>query len=174
MFPTITQPAPPVAADPQVAQVIARVLDGMQLRDAVREAGLSMQLFHYRLGRDKAAAIAYGRAQEFRADLLADELIAIADSDTDPAKVRNQLTARQWLASKLNARRYGDRIDLNVTQSVDVSATLAEARARLLPVRDLADVIDVDPVVDARAIAAGPSDSQSPSATDAVEPDIFS
>lgn len=163
-------------ADPTVGRVIELMLDGMPLRAAVKTAGLTPQLFHYRLSQDKVAAVAYARAVEIRADLLADEVIHLADGDGDPAKVRNQMQARQWLASKLHAKRYGDRIDLNVTQTIDVSATLAEARARLLrPVRDQDDIVDAQLIDSTAKQLAKPSDNQSlnPAAAP-IEPDIFS
>ena len=128
--------------------------------------------FHALLSGDKGAALAYARAVEIKADLMADEVVQLADGDGDPAKVRNQMQARQWLASKLYAKRYGDRIDLNVTQTIDVSATLAEARARLLPVRDQSIVEDVEYRINTGSERHGPSDNESPS--HGTVPDIFS
>lgn len=166
----------PAATDCAVARIIENVLDGMTLRDAAKREGLSLPAFGARLQQDKAAATAYARAAEIRADVLADEALHIADTEADASKARNQIQVRQWLASKLYARRYGDRIDLNVTQTVDISATLREARARLArPIRDL-DVIDGE----ASAAIAGPnapepSDKQSLAAPPSdAEPDIFS
>ena len=152
-----------------VEHIIDDVLAGSTLKNALRDRGLTAQAFARILQGDRTAAAAYARAAELRADLLADEIISIADSDEDPAKVRNQLTARQWLASKLNAKRYGDRIDLNVTQTVDIGATLAEARARLLrPARDHHGVIDVQSVDLSGGSDARSGDKQS------LAPDIFS
>ena len=125
-----------------VDRVIAMVLDGAPLRVAIGEAGVSVTTFNKWLQSDKEAATNYARATELRADLLADEALHLADGDGDPAKVRNQMTIRQWLAGKLNGKRYGDRIDLNVTQTIDIGSTLAEARARLRPVSDQSNVID--------------------------------
>lgn len=167
---------PAHATDPVVARVIDAVLDGTPLRVAVKAQGLTPQLFHYRLSQDKAAAVAYSRAAELKADLLADDIVALADGDGDPGKVRNQIQARQWLASKLHARRYGDRIDLNVTQTVDIGATLQEARARLArPIRDL-DVIEGEASAAITGqIASGQRDNQSlPAPPGDAEPDIFS
>ena len=160
-------------SDPQVGKVIELVLDGLPLREAVKQSGLTPNAFAYRLQQDKAAAIAYSRAVEIKADLLADEVVHLADGDGDPAKVRNQMNARQWLASKLYAKRYGDRIDLNVTQTIDIGATLAEARARLLPGRDLGDVIDVQPIDSSGQKALGASDIQSQGPAPDAVPDIF-
>jgi hypothetical protein len=157
--------------DPQVTKVIEKILDGLPLREAVKHAGLTPQLFNYRLQGDREAAVAYSRAVEIKADMMADEVVHLADGDGDPAKVRNQMNARQWLASKLYAKRYGDRIDLNVTQTIDIGSTLAEARARLLPVRDQQTIIDVE----SRAVTGldghGAADFESVNRT---EPDIFS
>ena len=91
-----------------------------------------MSGFHKWLGNDKKAAMAYSRAVELKADILADETIEIADNDEDSARARNRINARQWLAGKLN-RKYGERVDLNVIQTIDIGSTLAEARARMLP-----------------------------------------
>jgi len=165
----------PAALDP-VQHVIAKVLDGLTLRKALNELQLSPQQFETILRHDKAAALAYARAAELRADLLADEVVEIADSDVDPAMARNRMTARQWLASKLHSKRYGDRIDLNVTQTLDIGGTLAEARARIaLPIRDQLDsnVTDVPmqiaQSVDNHTLPVEPGASPPP-----LVPDIFS
>ena len=152
-----------------VESVIDDVLAGSTLKNALATRDMTAQAFARILQGDRTAAAAYARAAELRADLLADEIISIADGDDDPAKVRNQIQARQWLASKLNAKRYGDRIDLNVTQTVDIGATLAEARARLLrPTRDHHDVIDVQAIDSSGYSDARSGDKQS------LAPDIFS
>lgn len=160
--------------DPQVVKVIEKILDGLPLREAVKHAGLTPQLFNYRLQSDREAAVAYSRAVEIKADLLADEVVHLADGDGDPAKVRNQMNARQWLASKLYAKRYGDRIDLNVTQTIDIGNTLAEARARLLPVRDQQTIEDVQPRMVASVSGGEPCDSESNTPPNNAAPDIFS
>lgn len=161
--------------DPAISRVIALILEGLPLREAIKDAGLTPNAFAYRLQCDRAAAIAYARAVEVKADLMADEVVSIADSDDDPAKVRNQMQARQWLASKLYAKRYGDRIDLNVTQTLDIGSTLAEARARLLPRRDMLDVTDAQVIDNADNLPLKLSDKQSLSVQlKDSEPDIFS
>ena len=164
----------PIARHQQLQTVITRILDGMTLREAVSSVGLNPQLFNWALQQDREAALAYARAQEIRADMLADEVVAIADSDSDPAKVRNQMQARQWLASKLYAKRYGDRIDLNVTQTLDIGSTLAEARARLRPVSDQYEITDAQIIEAKRLSHQKTSDIKSILATDPCKaPNIF-
>lgn len=57
----------------------------------------------------------YARAREERAEWLADELVYIADTETDSAKARNRIDARKWAAAKLNPKRYADRTDSTTT-----------------------------------------------------------
>lgn len=159
----------PLVTDQSVSSVIERVLNGSTLKDAAKACGLTPSGFHARLQTDRDAATAYARAVELRADLLADEALTIADTEDDAAKARNQIQVRQWLASKLYARRYGDRIDLNVTQTLDVTSTLAEARARRLrPVRDQYDVTD------AQVIDLSSDSDPKPSDTESLGPDARS
>lgn len=158
-----------------IQQIIEHILDGTSLKDATKKCGIDVFKFNRMLQGDRAAAQAYARAVEIRADLLADEALHIADNENDAAKARNQIGVRQWLASKLYAKRYGDRIDLNVTQTIDVSATLAEARARILrPVRDQVDADDVQPRMIAADSGLGATDNESAAPTINAVPDIFS
>lgn len=147
--------------------IIDAIESGSTLKEAAISHGVTLSQFATYLRRDRDAAIAYARAQEFRSDILAEEALTIADGDADPAKARNQIGVRQWLASKWNSKRYGDRIDVSVTQSIDVSATLAEARSRLLPVSDQRKLIDAQAIDLTQSIVAGEPDMKSDC------PDIF-
>jgi len=74
---------------------------------------------------------AYESAMRLRADYLAEEIIGIADSDADPQRVRNQVSARTWWASKINPRRYGERLEVDLSADLSVTAALAEAKSRV-------------------------------------------
>jgi hypothetical protein len=170
----MTNAIAPKTTDQRVSNVIAHVLDGDPLKAALKKTGISQTYFHELLTKDRAAALAYARAVELRADNLADEALHIADTESDAAKARNQIQVRQWLASKLYAKRYGDRIDLNVTQTIDIGSTLAEARARLLPMRDQQTIIDVESRAVTGLAGHRAADNELPdqAAPDAT-PDIF-
>ena len=122
--------------------IISRVENGESLKNACVAEETTTNSFAKYLRGDKEAAIAYARAIEIRADLMAEEIVDIADNATDAAKARNQIDARKWLASKHYAKRYGERIDVNVTMQLDINAALEEAQSRLLPIRDLTNTID--------------------------------
>ena len=55
----------------------------------------------------------YALAKDRQADYVAHQIVSIADSEDNPNKARNMIDARKWLASKLNPRKYGDKIELN-------------------------------------------------------------
>lgn len=155
-------------------EVIRLVSEGKPLVEALQAAGLSQQQFHYALSKERELSVQYIRAQEIRADIMADEVTSIADNpDIDPVRARNMIEARKWRTKTLNPKTYGERIDLNVTQTIDVLGTLSEARARLLrPMSDQEDnVIDVTPIK-STACDAQPPDDVSVAPASGV-PDIF-
>lgn len=165
----------PIDIAARTDRIIDAVLNGASLREAVKNEGIPLFTFHAALSRDRELSRRYSLAQEFRGDVLADEIISIADTDEDAARARNRIEARKWLASKFN-KRYGDRLELNVSQSLDISATLLEAKARsALPVRDQLQVIDAQ-VVDLPSVSLpGAHDKQSLDVpAPGAEPDIFS
>lgn len=128
------------------AQVI-KVLDTLvekhcSIRKACELAEMKEKAFRYHVTRDSELAELYARAMTALADSVALETVEIADSDTDPNKARNMITARQWLAKVLNPKKYSDRVDINVTQTIEVGNTLALARQRMLPVSDQSNTLD--------------------------------
>lgn len=142
--------------------VIDAVLDGQSVRNALKSVKLDAHSLHDTLSNDRGLASRYARAMEIRADLLADEALHIADEQDDAAKARNQIQVRQWLAGKLHQKKYGDRIDLNVSATIDIGSTLAEARARLLPQCYPGQTIDGESREIQGIEQHGASDKQSP------------
>lgn len=67
------------------------------------------------LAEDSDFSDRYARAREEQADFYADEIIDIADVAKDANLARLQIDARKWKASKLQPKKYGDKIDLNHT-----------------------------------------------------------
>lgn len=62
----------------------------------------------------------YARAREAQADHYADEIIEIADRAEDANLARVQIDARKWFASKVAAKKYGDKVTNEHTGSVTV------------------------------------------------------
>lgn len=58
----------------------------------------------------------YTRAQEDKADFLADDVLDVADDpDIEPADKRIRVDARKWAASKLRPKKYGDKVQQDIT-----------------------------------------------------------
>ena len=100
----------------------------------------------------------YDKACEDRADRLAEEIVELADQKMPNGlegsmasawvqQKKMQVDARKWVASKLYSKRYGDRVDVSVTDTrISVLAALNEAKQRVL--LDDRNVIDVEVKID--------------------------
>ena len=125
-----------------------RILDGIAaggtLKALCAEVSLNTKTFSEVILGDSELALAYDHAKRLRADLDVDEMIVIADDTSrNPQQAKNAIDARKFRASKQYAQVYGDRIDVNVSGTVNIAETLSLARGRLLP-RVEQDVIDVE------------------------------
>jgi len=78
----------------------------------------------------------YARAREQQAEAFAQELIEIADDESGDVKGdavrRSQLRVetRKWVASKLLPKKYGDKLDLNVSGELALADRVKRARER--------------------------------------------
>lgn len=70
----------------------------------------------------------YARAREAQAHMAAAQIIEIADTEPDAAKARNRIDARKWYAAKLNAKHYGDKIDVSGSLGFTLDDTQLESR----------------------------------------------
>lgn len=91
----------------------------------------------------KEFSIQYARAREAQADLLADEIIEIADDSSGDeieietpegvkatkqdhefaARSRLRVDARKWKASKLAPKKYGDKIEQTITGDLNLNVS---------------------------------------------------
>lgn len=80
------------------------------------------------LARNPTFSEMYARAREERAHIAADDIIEIADHETDPNIARVRIDARKWYAAKLNAKHYGDKTENTTTLNAggELGALLAK------------------------------------------------
>ena len=113
--------------------------DCLSLRKVLIQDGMpSSETFYKWLDADKNKSKQYARACEDRHDTLFDEIIEIADeNDADvsiiggEAKIdgntvqrsRLKIDARKWALSKMNPKKYGDKIDLT-TKDKELTTTV--------------------------------------------------
>ncbi len=84
----------------------------------------------------------FEHARQEGLEVVADRLLTLADEEQDVQRARLKSDNFKWLLSKRKPQVYGDKLDLNINQTVDISIALSEARARakLLPPREVVEI----------------------------------
>jgi len=131
--------------------ICERLSDGESLRAICREEDMPNKATVFRwLGDNVTFSDQYARAREEQAESLVDEIVSIADEEVTTVRAdkhgskpdiqdgetaltevvfdsvavaRNKLRvdARKWVASKLKPKKYGDRIQQDVTGTLTVT-----------------------------------------------------
>lgn len=85
------------------------------------------------------------QARQSYLESLEDTILRIADEDPDVYRARLKSDNIKWVLSKRIPQVYGDRIDVTVNQTIDISQALSDARKRaLLPDCYLDNVVDAE------------------------------
>lgn len=160
-------------SDQQIASpldaVFEDIANGASLVTALERQGMSAPRFYRLVASDVQHGSNYARAVTIRADLLADQIVDIADTEKDAARARNRIDARKWAAAKMNPHKFSDRIDVTVTERVSIADAIARAELRSRPVSDQQDdVTDLVPN-ESGTYEPRPTDEQS----DSASPSIF-
>jgi hypothetical protein len=101
-------------------RVCKEIADGKSLRAICAADDMpSVETVRVWLIEDGEFSVQYARAREEQADYYADEIIDIADAAKDANLARLQIDARKWKASKLQPKKYGDKIDLNHSGAIE-------------------------------------------------------
>ena len=103
----------------------------------------------------------FARARAEGCDELVDSLLTVMESEPDVQRARLYSENVRWMASKRKPTVYGDRIDLNVNQTIDIGSALADARARALPTRYQSDAIEAEAREVVEALPAHSPDTSS-------------
>ncbi len=135
---TVTAPAKPKRGRPTLYsealadEICELIMQGKALPDVAKAVHVDKTTILRWVEKHPDFCNRYARAREVQADVLAEEIIAIADDpateeiqDGDETRTvisssavqRNRLRvdARKWYASKLAPKKYGDKLDTTVT-----------------------------------------------------------
>ena len=136
----------------ELAELVPEFMaEGMSMRQSCIKAGITAQTFLRAVDDSPGLAERYAQARGALLDAMVDQILTLADAPvplldngaTDPGLVRQrqlQIDARRWILSKLAPNKYGDRLDVSVSDSrISITGALAAAQSRL------ADVVDVTP-----------------------------
>jgi hypothetical protein len=115
----------------RVEDIIESIFNGLSGMDAIKKHGMGRQHFYKLLEKYPQLASNYARAEKASADMIVDDILAIADSDVNPIKARNQIDARKWIASKRAPKKYGDRLDVNIEHAIDLTQAIEAASKRI-------------------------------------------
>lgn len=103
---------------PKIIKAVCVAISGGQLvNDACKAEGITAGQLREWVAVDAKYSALYARAREEQAHAIADEAIALADAAVpgkfgDVDKVRLQVDARKWLASKIAPRLYGEKLEV--------------------------------------------------------------
>lgn len=151
-----------------IEKVFNAMLAGASLNTALTNCSVSRWQFFNTIDSNSHLALRYARAQQVRAELLADEVVDIADNEVDAQKARNRIDVRKWYASKMQPQKYGERLDVNVNQTIDIGTALQDARKRAALPSSYPDEIEDAQLVDNTALPAPDTTGSKP------DDDIFS
>ena len=100
-----------------VLDVFADMEKGKSLREACRRQSISEATILRWIDQDETGEWSkqYTRARDSLLAFHADQIISIADETNDPAKARIQVDARKWVFSRLMPKRFGDKVQNEVT-----------------------------------------------------------
>lgn len=125
----------------EIADTICeRIMDGRSLRDICGDEDMpARSTVHRWLATQQTFSDQYARACDIRAEEVFDEIFDIADDGTNDwmrrrgeddegwqangehiQRSRLRIDARKWALSKMNPKKYGDKLDMNHTGGVTV------------------------------------------------------
>lgn len=120
---------PTIYSDELAKEICLRISNGRSLSSVCRDKDIPSRrtVYDWLADEDKKDFLhRYREADLQRADYHADELIEIADSvkaDTaEVAKARLQIDTRKWQVARMNATKYGDKVEID-NKSSDGSMT---------------------------------------------------
>lgn len=123
-------------------KILIRIELGEALRNVLKDEDLpSSKTFYEWLESDELKVKRYARACELRAEIIFDELIDIADDGRNDfmtkmlggdveieclnseniQRSRLRIDARKWILSKMNPKKYGDKLDIEQTNITPVT-----------------------------------------------------
>ena len=127
--------------------ILDKISRGINLKEILRDDQRDFdytQLLRW-IHKDPMRKSRYYEAQEIGSEMIAAEILEIADGDglEDVQRSKLRIDSRQFLIKTWNRKRYGDVKTLEVNQNISITAALEQANQRLA-----SRVIDHDEIED--------------------------
>jgi len=113
----------PTLDDPSVVDTLCdKISEGNGVNAASKIVGINESTVYRRMARDAEFASRIARAREAQQDAECEKTVEMADAATaeDWQVVRMRIWARQWRASKLAPKKYGDKTKVEHSGHVGV------------------------------------------------------
>lgn len=128
-------------------RVLTEMTKGRSLNAIVRDdlRDIEYDAFWRWIKRDPQRYERYKEAKELRTEWWAGRIVEIAeaeDSDEDVARSKLKIDTYKWLMGADNRKQYGDIKQVEVNQSISITAALEQARSRLLTDVTTVDIVD--------------------------------
>lgn len=114
----------------QKAEAIEWAYQGKTQSAIARDLGVAIKTIKKAAVDDLIFGQEYGRALDAGLDALVDQLIDNCDTEENLGLLRQRSDNIKWVAGKRGHQRYGDRLEVNLNQTIDLSGALIEARKR--------------------------------------------
>ena len=126
--------------------ILDKISRGINLKEILRDDQRDFdytQLLRW-IHKDPMRKSRYYEAQEIGSEMIAAEILEIADGDglEDVQRSKLRIDSRQFLIKTWNRKRYGDVKTLEVNQNISITAALEQAQNRL--VGRVIDAEDID------------------------------
>ena len=130
-------------------RVLGEMVRGRTLKNVIEHdvRQIDYEAFFRWIKRDPARHERYKEAKELRTEWWAGRLVEIAEADDsteDVARSRLRVDTLKWLMGADNRKTYGDTKQVEINQSISITAALEQARARVQMIQPIEDVVDVD------------------------------
>lgn len=132
----------------RMALLVARVTEGQSVSKACPHTFGSRSTLAKALANDSSLRHDYEAALAVRADMLADEVLEIADSEPDAQKAKVRTECRRWWAGCMRPKVYGPKAEITVNSEINVLEILSSATRR--------SIADLPPIEEAEIVP--PSD----------------
>ena len=147
--------------------ILNAIYEGHTLEKTLKLHGVGRKAFRDYLSENLAREGEYMRARVESWHLRVDRMEDIAaDASIDPGRARNMIDVTKWGASRIVPAVYGDRIDVNLQQTVDIGPGLLAARERLLSIRDQSNEVESQVIDITNVPPIAPTGSKPDSAND--------
>ena len=162
----------------QKAQAIDMAEEGATLRAIAKRLGIDVRRITKARKGDLTFDNEMTRARDLGIEIQADDLLEV-DSEENAGKdvqlIKLKSDNVKWLIARRAPKRYGDRLEVNLNQTLDLSGALIEARKRapLLPASNLIRLSNVQDTEYTELIDVRPTDKTPVRPDSDGEQDIF-